>query len=153
MLTNTANLLLINFKNLNNTMIKKILFVQIISLMLCSCSSFPLEEKPVSYVSDGLTLEEKDKINIAKQIERYWILPSDLGDAGTHVIRVHLFIDKNGVIEKFDISSINCSSTTHKVCEILINNLKEAVKQSSPLKNLPEDRYELWKEVDLDFRA
>ena len=134
-------------------MIKKTLFIQIVSLILCSCSSFPLEEKTISNQSESLTLEEKDKINIEKQIERYWILPSDLGDAGTHVIRVHLFIDKNGVIEKFDISSINCSSNTHKVCEILINNLKEAVKQSSPLKNLTEDRYEVWKEVFLDFYA
>ena len=134
-------------------MIKKTLFIQIISLILCSCSSFPLEEKTISNQSESLTLEEKDKINIEKQIERYWILPSDLGDAGTHVIRVHLFIDKNGVIKKFDITSINCSSNTHKVCKILINNLKEAVKQSSPLKNLTEDRYEVWKEVFLDFYA
>ena len=134
-------------------MIKRILFIQIISLILCSCSSSHLKETPISKQSESLTLEEKDKINIAKQIERYWILPSNLEDAGTHVIRVHLFIDKNGVIKKFDITSINCSSNTHKVCKILMNNLKEAVKQSSPLKNLLEDRYELWKEVDLDFCA
>ena len=134
-------------------MIKRILFIQIISLILCNCSSSHLKETPISKQSESLTLEEKEKINIAKQIERYWILPSDLGDTGTHVNRVHLFIDKNGVIKKFDITSINCSSNTHKVCKILMNNLKEAVKQSSPLKNLQEDRYELWKEVDLDFCA
>jgi len=68
-------------------------------------------------------------------------------------IRVHLFIDKNGIIKKVDIDSANCYNNNIKVCEILTKTVLKAIHNSSPLKNLPEDRYELWKEVDLDFRA
>jgi hypothetical protein len=119
--------------------------------MICSCSSFPLEEKPISNQSESLTLTEKTAIK--KQIEKYFITPKDLEDSGKHKIRVHLFIDKNGIIKKVDIDSANCYNNNIKVCEILTKTVLKAIHNSSPLKNLTEDRYEVWKEVFLDFYA
>lgn len=131
-------------------MIKTILFIPIISLILCGCSSFVLEEKPVSCVSGSLSKDEA--INIRKQIVQHLIIPKDLEILVKDAIIARLLIDKNGVIEKVNIESINCHHNNHKACEILINNLKEAIKNIGPLKNLPEDKYELWKELVLCIR-
>ena len=130
-------------------MIKTILFIPIISLILCGCSSFVLEEKPVSCASDRLSKDEAR--NIPKQIVQHFIRQKSLENLEKDTIIARLLIDKNGVIEKVNIESINCHHNNHKACEILINNLKEAIKNSGPLKNLPEDKYELWKELVLQI--
>ena len=70
-------------------MIKKILFVQIVSLILCNCSSFPLEEKSESYISDGLSKDEK--ILIMSQVEDKWI--QVVGDLKNIKVRISLELE------------------------------------------------------------
>jgi hypothetical protein len=128
-------------------MIKKILFVQIVSLILCSCSSFPLEEKPVSYVSDGLSKDEK--ILIMSQVEDKWI--PVVGDRKNIKVTISLELEIDGTVTKAEIKSITCPPGAEQICQLVAESAKRAVKNASPIKNLQPDRYDLWKKFDLDF--
>jgi len=77
-------------------MIKKILFVQIISLMLCSCSYFPLEEKSESYIPDGLNKDEK--MIIMRQIDDDW--KKVIGDLDNIKVKINLELETNGTVTK-----------------------------------------------------
>jgi len=128
-------------------MIKKILFVQIISLMLSSCSSFSLEEKPVSYAPDSLSKDEK--LLIMSRVEEKWIpVVSDLENIK---VKVSLELEIDGTVTKAEIKSITCPPGIEQTCQLIAESAKRAVKNASPIKNLQPERYDIWKTVELDF--
>lgn len=130
-------------------MINKILFIQIIiiSLMICSCSSFPLEEKPVTHMSDDLTTNEK--MLIKRQIEDKWVQP--VGDLENIIVKTKLELDIDGTVTKAEIISITCPPGTEQICPLVAETTQKAAKNASPIKNLRTDRYDIWKTVELDF--
>jgi len=128
-------------------MIKKALFIQIISLILCSCSSFALEEKPVTHMSDDLTTNEK--MLVKQQIDdkmRYFV-----DDLENIKVKTKLELDIDGSITQAEIISITCPPGVEKICEIMAETTKKAAKKASPIKNLRPDRHDIWKTVELDF--
>lgn len=128
-------------------MIKKILFIQIISLILCSCSSFPLEEQPVSYAPDSLSKDEK--ILIMSQVEDKWI--QVVGDLKNIKVRISLELEIDGTVTKAEIKSITCPPGIEQTCQLVAESAKRAVKNATPIKNLQPERYDIWKKFDLDF--
>ena len=128
-------------------MIKKILFIQIISLILCSCSGFPLEEKPVSYTPDSLSKDEK--ILIMSQIDDNW--KKVIGDLDNIKVKINLELETDGTVTKADITSITCPPGAEQTCQLVAESAKRAVKNASPIKNLQPDRYNLWKKFNIDF--
>ena len=128
-------------------MIKKILFVQIISLILCSCACFPLEEKPVTHMSNDLTIDEK--MLIKRQIDNNWEQP--VGNLESITVKTKLELDIDGSVTKAEILSINCPPGADQICVLVAESAKRAVKKASPIKNLKPDRHDIWKTVELDF--
>ena len=130
-------------------MIKKILFVQIISLMLSSCSSFPLEERPVSYAQKDTSLKITEIMIIKSQIEDKWVQP--VGDLENIIVKTKLELDIDGTVTKAEIISITCPPGTEQICPLVAETTQKAAKNASPIKNLRTDRYDIWKTVELDF--
>ena len=130
-------------------MIKKILFVQIVSLMLCSCSSFPLEEKRVSYAQKDTPLKITEIMIIKSQIEDKWVQP--VGDLENIIVKTKLELDIDGTVTKAEIISITCPPGTEQICPLVAETTQKAAKNASPIKNLRTDRYDIWKTVELDF--
>ena len=128
-------------------MIKKILFIQIISLIFCSCSGFPLEEKPVSYTPDSLSKDEKTLI--MSQVEEKWI--PVVGDPKNVEVKISLELETDGTVIKAEVTRIICLLGDEKICQLVAESAKRAVKNASPIKNLQPDRYDLWKKFDIDF--
>ena len=128
-------------------MIKKILFIQIISLILCSCSSFPLEEQPVSYAPDSLSKDEK--ILIMSQVEDKWI--QVVGDIENIKVKISLELEIDGTVTKAETTSITCPPGGEEMCRLVAETTKNAAKNASPIKNLQPDRYNIWKNFDLIF--
>ena len=128
-------------------MIKKILFVQIISLILCSCACFPLEEKPVTHMSNDLTIDEK--MLIKRQIDNNW--EQTVGNLESITVKTKLELDIDGSVTKVDIISINCPAGGEQFCQLVAESTIKAVKKASPIKNLRPDRHDIWKTVELVF--
>ena len=128
-------------------MIKKILFVQIVSLILCNCSSFPLEEKSESYISDGLSKDEKTLIK--HQIENKWI--PVVGDFENIKVTISLELEIDGAVTKAEITRLTCPPRAEEMCRLVAETTKNAAKNASPIKNLQPDRYDIWKNFDLEF--
>lgn len=128
-------------------MIKKILFVQIISLILCSCACFPLEEKPVTHMSDDLTTDEK--MLIKRQVEDKWI--PVVGDIENIKVKISLELEIDGTVTKAETTSITCPPGGEEMCRLVAETTKNAAKNASPIKNLQPDRYNIWKNFDLIF--
>ena len=130
-------------------MIKKILFIQIISLILFSCACFPLEEKPVTHMSDNLTKDEK--MLIKRQIEDQWSTV-DLKNIIENIkVKTKIELDIDGSVTKAEITSFTCPPEADKICVFMVESIKKAVKKASPIKNLRSDRYDVWKTFELDF--
>jgi hypothetical protein len=119
-------------------MIKKILFIQIISLMLCSCSFFPLEERSVTEI-----------MIIKSQIEDKWVQP--VGNLKNINVKISVDLEIDGTVIKADIVSINCPAGADQICQLVAESAKKAIKKASPIKNLRPDRHDIWKTIDLDF--
>ena len=115
--------------------------------MLSSCSSFPLEEKPVSYAPDSLSKDEK--LLIMSQVEEKWI--PVVGDLENIKVKVSLELEIDGTVTKAEIKSITCPPRAEQICQLVAESAKRAVKNASPIKNLQPERYDLWKKFDLDF--
>ena len=130
-------------------MIKKILFIQIISLMLCSCSSFPLEEKPVSDEQKDTSLRITEVMFIKSQIQDKWAQP--VGNLENIQVKVKIELAIDGSVTKVDIISINCPLGADQFCQLVAESAVKSVKKASPIKNLRPDRYDIWKSFDLDF--
>jgi len=128
-------------------MIKKILFVQIVSLILCSCSYFPLEEKSESHIHNGLSKDEK--MIIKRQVEDKWI--PVVGDLDNIKVKISLELETDGTVIKAEITSITCPPGAEEMCRLVAETTKSAVKNASPIKNLRLDRYDIWKKFNIDF--
>ena len=115
--------------------------------MICSCSSFPLEEKPVTHMSDDLTTNEK--MLIKRQIEDKWVQP--VGDLENITVKTKLELDIDGTVTKAEIISITCPPGAEEMCRLVAETTKNAAKNASPIKNLQPDRYNIWKNFDLIF--
>jgi len=129
-------------------MIKKILFIQIISLMICSCSSFPLEEKPISKQAESLTLEEKENIKLSK------ILLQTLNGNWTQEKKYqnermsatfHVHLKSDGTIEDFKLTDSFCGDDLNNECEHFILNVKKTILTGFPIKDLSSMDYKYWR--------
>ncbi len=113
------------------------------------------EDKSVSAVSEGLDLSAREKLNIQSQIRACYkraVQESRLDSKIKLFIKINL--NKTGFIENdfeefVDIPRYN--DTSQKDYKIAIDNIRRAIELCSPLHNLPVAKYEIWKEVVLQF--
>ena len=130
-------------------MIRKIFLIQIVSLILCSCACFPLEEKPVSNEQEDTSLQITEVMFIKNQITDKWARP--VGNIENIKVKVKIELAIDGSVTKADIISINCPAGGEQFCQLVAESTIKAVKKASPIKNLRPDRHDIWKNFDLEF--
>jgi hypothetical protein len=102
---------------------------------------------------ENLNLSAREKLNIQSQLRLcYKRAIAESRFKAAHKIIIKASIDENGFIN----SNIEELSKSEKYNETdalkaSINNVKRAIDLCSPLRNLPVDKYEIWKDVTLSF--
>jgi hypothetical protein len=114
---------------------------------------------------DNLYLLVREKFNIQNQIKRCY--QNALKEDGNNkmAIYAHIFIAKNGfintdlIIFKEFAKNKNLSNTEDadknqvdiEQYNKAIKTVKKALKFCNPIRNMPQDKYNVWKEIDLQF--
>lgn len=92
-----------------------------------------------------------EKMLIKRQIEKHWRLP--VGTEGLNKVRILLNIKmaKDGTVKNILVKNIKCPMGASRTCKMTEDSVVSATKKASPLKNLDPKRYDVWKDLDLDF--
>jgi outer membrane biosynthesis protein TonB len=104
---------------------------------------------------ENIDLSAREKFNIQSQLGRCYKRAVDESNFKTNfnvVIKVNIneegYIDSD-LEEALDVERYN--DPKESSYKIAIDNVRRALDLCSPLRNLPLDKYEVWKEVVLDF--
>ncbi|MFO1129794.1 MAG: hypothetical protein U1E31_00235 [Rickettsiales bacterium] len=90
------------------------------------------------------------EINFIKQkVSENWNLTSVNQNIKQFKALLHIKLDQNGELLELEILNKTCPSNLD--CEALLQATKRAVEAASPFIELNKDRYDTWKEFNLDF--
>lgn len=92
-----------------------------------------------------------EKLLVKGTIEKNWRPPVGLENLSEVRVLLHMTLEKSGEISNVIVKSIICPLNSDNTCNLTAESAIRAVKQSSPIENLPPDRYDIWKEFDLIF--
>ncbi len=111
--------------------------------------------KNVTDDKKGSTLSIRETINIQSQLKlcyRRALEESGFQSNTKIIIRIEISQDgyiQNDLDEMVDIEKYN--NPAYKDYKIVIDNIKRALDLCSPLRNLPIEKYDSWKEIILQF--
>ena len=111
--------------------------------------------KNVTEDEKGSTLSIRETINIQSQLKLCYkraLEESGFESKTKIVIRIEISQDgyiQNDLDEMVDLEKYN--NPIHKDYKIVIDNIKRALDLCSPLRNLPIEKYDSWKEIILQF--
>jgi hypothetical protein len=104
---------------------------------------------------ENVDLLVREKFNIQVQIRRCYRRAIDASKKDSKVpVYIHIIIDKDGTID-MDSATIQdyekYKDPKEVEFKIAVDNVRRALNLCSPLRNLPEDKYDVWKELTLQF--
>ncbi len=114
-----------------------------------------LTEQPPTPVkpslSDQMTLSEIDSIRV--QIEQCWIVPSGARYAENLVVRIRIFLQADGSLARPPeiVDSSRMSMPGEENYRTAAESALRAIHKCEPFQNLPPDKYENWREIELNF--
>jgi len=117
-----------------------------------------LNLKILNNISDedlGSSLSFRETINIQSQIKMCYkraIEESGFESKNKIIVKIQISIDgyiENDLDETVDFEKYN--NPAFKDYKIIIDNVKRALELCSPLRNLPKEKYDSWREVSLQF--
>lgn len=133
-------------------MIKKIIFIQIISLALCSFSM--AEAGPTNNKSSNISQEEQDAIKLANilfsTLNGNWIQEKRYKNGGIGA-NYSIHLKKDGSIESVKLCNIFCGDDLNNECETFVSNTKKTIFKSFPIKELSSINYSNWEYLHLAF--
>ena len=105
---------------------------------------------------DKLSLLARERINLQSQFDRcYFRALKKMNIAEAEPIRVKIFIDKNGLIDLdlaiFENFDKKWPDPIQENYRIAVKTARIAILFCNPMHNLPSDKYDIWKEIDLEF--
>ena len=107
-------------------------------------------ERPIpgTSVDRPLTMSEIDAIRY--QIEQCWSVPAGARDAEDMIVRIRVFLNPDGTLSKPPeiVDEAHGSDSFYRTAA---ESARRAVLQCAPLKNLPANKYKLWRELTLTF--
>lgn len=92
-----------------------------------------------------------EKLIIKKQIESNWQPPIGLENLEDMRILLYMKLNEDGSVSSLDIKNIVCPAATIATCKIFAESVVRAIKKANPLENLSPNRYDIWKEFELNF--
>jgi hypothetical protein len=105
-------------------------------------SDTPLSDAPLS-------MSEIDKIK--QQIEEHWNPPAGAKEAYNLVVKVTIEVSENGIVISVKNTGDTSRYNSDKFYRSAVDAAIWAVQKASPLTNLPVDKYNGWKEIELTF--
>ncbi len=104
---------------------------------------------------ESLDLLAREKFNIQSQIKRCYKKALDQsGSKNKTVVNAHILVAKDGfidlsevIIKDFQKYDDPQETDFHQAVDVV----KQSLKLCSPIRNLPQDKYDIWKEIDLQF--
>jgi len=102
---------------------------------------------------ENIDLSAREKFNIQSQLKRcYSRSVAEINYKGKDSVMIQVSINEEGVID-YDIEdSIDMEKyDENREYKAAVDNAKRAIDLCSPLRNLPTDKYDVWKEVVLNF--
>lgn len=109
----------------------------------------PPRTQPVSRLrAAALTRGEIDAIR--RQIETNWSIPAGARDAEDLSVEIRIVLAPDGTVRNVSISDV-ARLAGHDYYRSAAESAKRAVLKSSPLRGLPPDKYEAWREIVLNF--
>jgi hypothetical protein len=105
---------------------------------------------------ESLDLLGREKFNIQTQIKRCYKKATKENGDNELVMNAHIFVAKDGFIDLDVVVFKNLPEHVKNGVESdefrkAKDTIKKALKFCSPLRNLPQDKYDVWKEIDLQF--
>jgi len=85
-----------------------------------------------------------------KKIEKYWRKPEGLDLSNTKSI-LGITLGKGGEVKSVTVKDVICPIGSTSTCKLVENSAMRAVWSASPFDQLPKDRYDIWKSIDLNF--
>ena len=97
-------------------------------------------------------LSEIEKI-ILNQVDRNWSRPPGIKIEKNLIIKIIIFLDITGEVINIKIHSDtkNALKKNNKL-QLYLDTAIRAVKKSSPIEGLRKDRYNIWKEIIINFK-
>lgn len=95
-----------------------------------------------------LTMSEIDAIRF--QIQQCWSVPAGARDAENLVVRIRVFLNPDGSLARAP-EIVDGGSPGNTFYRTAAESARRAVLKCSPLKNLPVDKYQRWREITLTF--
>lgn len=104
---------------------------------------------------ENIDLSAREKFNIQSQLKRcYSRAVSETNYHNKEKVMLQVSINEDGVINS-DIDDVidmkRYNDPKDVAYKIAIDNARRAIELCSPIRNLPTDKYEIWKEVVLEF--
>lgn len=106
-----------------------------------------------SQYKEGLPMSVNEKDAIRQQIMQNWTVPSGAKDIQNIVATLHLNVQPDGTISKVEITDQSRYNTDPSF-RAMADSAVRAVYKSSPLKNLPAEKYDVkdgWRELEINF--
>lgn len=88
---------------------------------------------------------------IRQQIEQHWNIPVGAQNSENIKIILYIRLKNDGTVEHVELVSKHCPSGSATLCEAAADGALRAVWLASPLKNLTQERYDSWKELNIEF--
>ena len=113
----------------------------------------PTEPPPVtttmSRISDEpLSLSVSDAIR--RQVEDNWNVPAGAADAGAITVEIRISLQSDGKVVRAVI--VDQSRLSDPFYRTMAESARRAVMRASPLRDLPPEKYEQWREITFTFK-
>ncbi len=90
---------------------------------------------------------------IRRQVEDKWSVPVGARDAGDIGVEIRIFLEPDGTVKKAEIvDRARLGRAGEEVFRAVAESAMRAVRRASPLRNLPPEKYEQWREITFLFR-
>ncbi len=100
---------------------------------------------------DEHPLSISEELWIKNQMRKYWRIPAGANNLDQIKIFMHITLKKSGVIDSITVTDIQCPANSKIMCKSIEESALRAIKKASPLEKLKPERYDSWKEFDLEF--
>jgi outer membrane biosynthesis protein TonB len=109
------------------------------------------------FFSQGAEYNEDSALSITEtmllknQIQKHWTPPAAADKLAQVRVWVYIELEQDGVIKNIKIVQVQCPGGVQNTCNLVADSAVRAIKKSSPILNLPKNRYNAWKAFNLLF--
>ena len=109
----------------------------------------PPETSTMSRISDQ-PLSSSVSAAIRRQVEDKWSLPAGAAGAGELAVEIRISLLPDGTVQRARI--VDQTRLSQAFFRTMAESARRAVLQASPLRDLPPEKYEQWREITFTFK-